>query len=107
MPELGEGMSAGFRWRKLTAAVITSFLPVALGGIWQFQTTGFPFPAVDFFGMQYPLDEVLDVCSGVFVGLVLVWTLSFTFDWATKNSEDYRSLVVLLLFLIALGVWLT
>jgi len=57
--------------------------------------------------MQYPLDEVLDVCSGAFVGLVLVWTLSFVFDWATKSSEDYRSLVALLLFLIALGVWLT
>jgi hypothetical protein len=37
---------------------------------------------------------------------VAFWSLSFLFDWITGSERVFKSVVALLLFLIALALWI-
>jgi hypothetical protein len=99
-------MSTGSRWRKLGFAALTSITPLALQLIWRIQTRGYENPAVDILTFQLLLPDAIKLCEGLAAASVVFWSLSFLFDWITGSERVFKSVVALLLFLIALALWI-
>jgi hypothetical protein len=99
-------MSTGSRWRKLGFAVLTSITPLVLQLVWVIQTRGYENPAVNFPTSQIALPDAIKLTEGLAAASVAFWSLSFLFDWITGSERVFKSVVALLLFLIALAVWI-
>jgi hypothetical protein len=99
-------MSTRSRWRKLGFAVLTSITPLVLQLVWVIQTRGYENPAVNFPTFQIALPDAIKLTEGLAAASVAFWSLSFLFDWITGSERVFKSVVALLLFLIALAVWI-
>jgi len=99
-------MSTRSRWRKLGFAVLTSIAPLVLQLVWVTQTRGYENPAVNFPTFQISLPDAIKLCEGLAAASVVFWSLSFLFDWITGSERVFKSAVALLLFLIALALWI-
>jgi hypothetical protein len=99
-------MSTRSRWRKLGFAVLTSITPLVLQLVWVTQTRGYENPAVNFPTFQISLPDAIKLSEGLAAASVAFWSLSFLFDWITGSERVFKSVVELLLFLIALALWI-
>jgi|688.fasta_scaffold596224_2 hypothetical protein len=99
-------MSTRSRWRKLGFAVLTSITPLVLQLVWVTQTRGYENPAVNFPTFQISLPDAIKLSEGLAAASVAFWSLSFLFDWITGSERVFKSVVALLLFLIALALWI-
>ena len=99
-------MSTRSRWRKLGFAVLTSITPLVLQLVWVTQTRGYENPAVNFPTFQISLPDAIKLSEGLAAASVAFWSLSFLFDWITGSERVFKSVVALLLLLIALALWI-
>jgi len=99
-------MSTRSRWRKLGFAALTTITPLVLQLVWVIQTRGYENPAVNFPTLQISLPDAIKLTEGLAAASVAFWSLSFLFDWITGSERVFKSVVALLLFLIALALWI-